>query len=70
VERLAALPPRAARTTKRGFNLQLERLGGGAFEYALASELVSLMSPEHAQTVSDLADRSITRSAGSDSTPR
>ncbi|WP_404434335.1 enoyl-CoA hydratase/isomerase family protein [Microbacterium lacus] len=68
-ERLAALPSRAVRTTKRGFNMQLERLGGGAFEYALASELVSLMSPEHAQTVSKLADRSISRSPAEGSDP-
>lgn len=60
-ERLAALPPRAVRATKRGFNMQLERAGAGAFEFVLSSELVSLMTPEHAETVSHLAERSLSR---------
>jgi enoyl-CoA hydratase len=52
--RLAALPARALRDTKRAVNLHLEQAMATVMETALAAERDSMGSPEHAETVAKL----------------
>jgi hypothetical protein len=52
--RLAALPARALRDTKRAVNLHLEQAMATVMETALAAERDSMGSPEHAETVTKL----------------
>jgi enoyl-CoA hydratase len=52
--RLAALPARALRDTKRAVNLHLEQAMAMVMETALAAERDSMGSPEHAEIVAKL----------------
>jgi enoyl-CoA hydratase len=49
--RLAALPARALRDTKRALNAHVEKAVSGPLEIAIQAELASLASPEHAERV-------------------
>ena len=52
--RLAALPPRALQDTKRALNAHLAQAMAGPMEIALAAELHSMGSEEHASRVREL----------------
>ena len=52
--RLAALPARALRDTKRAVNLHLEQAMALVIETALAAERDSMHSPEHVEVVARL----------------
>lgn len=52
--RLAALPQRALRDTKRALNAHLEAVVAGPLEIAIQAELASLGSAEHAERVRQL----------------
>jgi enoyl-CoA hydratase/carnithine racemase len=56
--RLAALPAAALRGTKRAVNLHLEQAMAAVMETALAAELESMASPEHAAIVAGLIAKS------------
>jgi enoyl-CoA hydratase/carnithine racemase len=55
--RLAALPARALRDTKRALNAHVEKAVAGPLEIAIQAELASLGSPEHAARVRALLDK-------------
>jgi enoyl-CoA hydratase/carnithine racemase len=57
-QRLAALPQRALRDTKRALTQHVEKAVAGPLEVAIQAELASLASPEHAALVSALLARS------------
>jgi enoyl-CoA hydratase len=57
-QRLARLPARALRDTKRALNAHIERAALGPLEIALQTELASLASPEHAERVRKLIAKS------------
>jgi enoyl-CoA hydratase len=50
-ERLAAVPRKAMRDTKKALNAYLEVQLGGSFDLALRGELASMSSAEHAEAV-------------------
>jgi enoyl-CoA hydratase/carnithine racemase len=56
--RLAALPARAVRDTKRAVNLHLEQAMATVMETALAAERDSMHSPEHIAIVAKLLTKS------------
>jgi enoyl-CoA hydratase len=55
--RLAALPQRALRDTKRALNAHAEKAVAGPLEIAIQAEIASLASPEHAERVRELLGR-------------
>jgi enoyl-CoA hydratase len=57
-QRLARLPQRALRDTKRALNAHIERAVTGPLEIALQTELASMASPEHAERVRKLVAKS------------
>jgi enoyl-CoA hydratase len=57
-QRLARLPARALRDTKRALNAHIERAVTGPLEIALQTELASMASPEHAERVRKLIAKS------------
>jgi enoyl-CoA hydratase len=57
-ERLARLPKRALRDTKRALNAHIERAVTGPLEIAIQAEMASLASPEHAARVAKLIAKS------------
>ena len=57
-QRLARLPARALRDTKRALNAHIERAVTGPLEIALQAELASMASPEHAERVRKLIAKS------------
>jgi enoyl-CoA hydratase len=56
--RLAALPARALRDTKRALNAHVEKAVAGPLEIAIQAELASLASAEHAERVRKMLDKS------------
>ena len=56
--RLARLPQRALRDTKRALNTHIERAVTGPLEIAIQAEMASMTSPEHAARVAKLLSRS------------
>jgi enoyl-CoA hydratase len=56
--RLAALPVKALRDTKRAVNLHLEQAMASVMETALAAERDSMRSPEHIEIVAGLIAKS------------
>jgi enoyl-CoA hydratase len=59
-QRLARLPARALRDTKRALNAHIEKAVAGPLEIALQTELASMASPEHAERVRKLIAKSST----------
>jgi enoyl-CoA hydratase/carnithine racemase len=57
-QRLAALPARALRDTKRALNAHVEKAVAGPLEIAIQAELATLASPEHAERVRRMLDKS------------
>ena len=57
-QRLARLPQRALRDTKRALNAHIERAVAGPLEIALQAEQASMASPEHAERVRKLIAKS------------
>jgi len=57
-QRLARLPQRALRDTKRALNAHIERAVTGPLEIAIQAELASMASPEHAERVRKLIAKS------------
>ena len=57
-QRLARLPARALRDTKRALNAHIERAASGPLEIAIQAELASMASPEHAERVRKLIAKS------------
>jgi enoyl-CoA hydratase/carnithine racemase len=56
-QRLAALPARALRDTKRALNAHVEKAVSGPLEIAIQAELASLASPEHAERVRKMLEK-------------
>lgn len=56
-ERLAALPRRAAQSTKRMFTMQLERQIQAISDFALSEERLCVLEPEHAERVRGLTKK-------------
>jgi len=59
-QRLARLPERALRDTKRGLNAHIEKAVSGPLEIAIQAELASMASAEHAERVRRLIAKSST----------
>jgi enoyl-CoA hydratase len=57
-QRLARLPQRALRDTKRALNTHIEKAVTGPLEIAIQAEMASMASPEHAARVAKLITRS------------
>jgi len=57
-QRLARLPQRALRDTKRALNAHIEKAVAGPLEIAIQAELASMTSPEHAERVRKLIAKS------------
>jgi enoyl-CoA hydratase len=57
-QRFAELPARALRDTKRALNAHVEKAVAGPLEIAIQAELTSLASPEHAERVRKMLDKS------------
>ncbi len=57
-QRLARLPARALRDTKRALNAHIEKAVAGPLEIALQAEMASMASPEHAARVAKLISKS------------
>ena len=57
-QRLARLPARALRDTKRALNAHIEKAVAGPLEIAIQAELASMASPEHAERVRKLIAKS------------
>ena len=57
-QRLARLPQRALRDTKRALNTHIERAVTGPLEIAIQAEMASMASPEHAGRVAKLLAKS------------
>src|SRR5262245_17780532 len=57
-QRLARLPRKALRDTKRALNAHAERAVNGPLEIAIQAEIASLASPEHAERVRRLIAKS------------
>ena len=57
-QRLARLPQRALRDTKRALNAHIEKAVAGPLEIALQAEMASMTSPEHVARVAKLIERS------------
>jgi enoyl-CoA hydratase len=57
-ERLARLPQKALRDTKRALNTHAEKAVTGPLEIAIQAEIASLASPEHAERVRKLITKS------------
>ncbi len=57
-QRLARLPQRALRDTKRALNTHIEKAVAGPLEIALQAEMASMASPEHAERVAKLLAKS------------
>jgi enoyl-CoA hydratase len=57
-EKLARLPQKALRDTKRALNTHLEKAVAGPLEIAIQAEIASLASPEHEERVKKLIARS------------
>jgi enoyl-CoA hydratase len=57
-EKLARLPAKALRDTKRALNTHAEKAVAGPLEIAIQAEIASLASPEHAARVQKLISRS------------
>jgi enoyl-CoA hydratase/carnithine racemase len=56
--RLARLPQRALRDTKRALNAHLEKAVSGPLEIAIQAEMASMASPEHAARVAKMLAKS------------
>jgi enoyl-CoA hydratase len=56
--KLARLPHRALRDTKRALNAHIEKAVTGPLEIAIQAEMASLASPEHAERVAKMISRS------------
>jgi enoyl-CoA hydratase/carnithine racemase len=57
-QRLARLPQRALRDTKRALNAHIEKAVAGPLEIAIQAEMASMTSPEHIARVAKLISRS------------
>jgi enoyl-CoA hydratase/carnithine racemase len=57
-QRLARLPQRALRDTKRALNTHIEKAVTGPLEIAVQAEMASMASPEHAARVAKMIARS------------
>jgi len=57
-QRLARLPQKALRDTKRALNAHAEKAASGPLEIAIQAEIASLASPEHASRVRKLIAKS------------
>jgi len=56
-QKLARLPARALRDTKRALNTHIEKAVAGPLEIAIQAEMASLASPEHAERVQKLISK-------------
>ena len=59
-QKLARLPQKALRDTKRALNTHAEKAVTGPLEIAIQAEIASLTSPEHAERVAKLISKSST----------
>lgn len=57
-QKLARLPQKALRDTKRALNAHVEKAVAGPLEIAIQAEIASLASPEHAERVRKLISKS------------
>ena len=57
-QKLARLPQRALRDTKRALNAHVEKAVAGPLEIAIQAEIASMGSPEHAARVAKLVAKS------------